>query len=62
MKGGHFSSQPGAFTLILCQKLLLIPEPLEPHDPGNLFLRPEEIIHSKQYELWYRVTVQIVEV
>ncbi|KAF8760528.1 hypothetical protein HU200_010080 [Digitaria exilis] len=44
------------------QKLVLIPEPDEPHDPGVLFLRPHEIIHSKQDGLWYRVQVRVREV
>nr|CAB3486877.1 unnamed protein product [Digitaria exilis] len=48
--------------LIPVTKLLLIPEPREPHVPGNLFLREEEIIQSKMDGLWYRVAVRIIEV
>ncbi|CAL5091646.1 unnamed protein product [Urochloa decumbens] len=48
--------------LIPVEKLVYIPEPPEQHVPGNLFLRPEEVIHSKKEGLWYRVEVRLWEV
>lgn len=47
--------------LVPTQKLVLIPEPEEPLEPGILFLRPEEVIHFKQDVLWYRVQVRLIE-
>lgn len=43
------------------QKLLVIPEPLEPHDPGILFLREDEIIHSELPILHYLAQMRVVE-
>lgn len=43
------------------QKLLVIPEPPEPHDPGNLFLREHEIIHSRLPILNYLARMRVVE-
>ncbi|CAN6237908.1 unnamed protein product [Urochloa humidicola] len=48
-------------NLVPTEKMILIPEPQEPHVPGNLFLKQEEIIHSKQDGLRYLVRVRIVE-
>ncbi|KAJ1284146.1 hypothetical protein BS78_03G182300, partial [Paspalum vaginatum] len=41
---------------------LWIPDPKEPHDPGNLFLREHEIIHTKLDGLKYDVSIEIAEV
>ncbi|KAG0526126.1 hypothetical protein BDA96_06G118600 [Sorghum bicolor] len=43
------------------QKLLVIPEPPEPHEPGILFLREHEIIHSHLPILHYLVRLRVVE-
>ena len=43
------------------QKLLVIPEPREPHDPGILFLREHEIIHSELPILHYLARMHVVE-
>ncbi|CAL5070849.1 unnamed protein product [Urochloa decumbens] len=48
--------------LIPAEKLMFIPEPQDTSGGGNLFLRPEEIIHSKHDGLWYRVEIRILEV
>lgn len=47
--------------LIPTEKLLFIPEPPEPYMECGLFLKPHELIHSKQDGLWYLVHVRIVE-
>ncbi|CAD6268541.1 unnamed protein product [Miscanthus lutarioriparius] len=43
------------------QKLLVIPELQEPHDPGILFLREHEIIHSKLPIPHYLARMRVVE-
>ena len=43
------------------QKLLVIPEPLEPHDPSILFLREHEIIHSHLPILHYLARMRVAE-
>jgi len=43
------------------QKLLVIPEPREPHDPGILFLREHETIHSELPILHYLARMRVVE-
>jgi hypothetical protein len=43
------------------QKLLVIPEPREPHDPGILFLREHETIHSHLPILHYLARMRVVE-
>ncbi|CAL4956555.1 unnamed protein product [Urochloa decumbens] len=48
--------------LVPVEKLVFIPEPCEQTGGGNLFLRPEEIIHSKHDGLWYRVQVKVIQV
>lgn len=42
-------------------KLLVIPEPPEPHEPGILFLCAHEIIHSHLPILHYLARMQVVE-
>jgi hypothetical protein len=49
--------------LIPCEWLLYIPEQDVVVDRGPpLFLRPEEVIHSCQLALWYRVFIDVIEV
>jgi hypothetical protein len=43
------------------QKLLVIPEPREPHDLGILFLREHEIIHSELPVLRYLAHMRVVK-
>jgi hypothetical protein len=47
--------------LIPTERLIFIPEPPKPYVERGLFIRPEELIHSKKDGLWYRVGVDIVE-
>ncbi|KAJ1293711.1 hypothetical protein BS78_01G089600 [Paspalum vaginatum] len=47
--------------LIPCVRTLLLPEPKLPHDPGNLFLKEHELIHSKLSLLTYCVAVCLLE-
>lgn len=48
-------------NLVPAVKLVFITDPLRPFEPGNLFLRPHEIIHSKHDGLWYKVFPRIVQ-
>ena len=43
------------------QKLLVIPEPPKPHDPGILFLREHEIIRSHLLILHYLARMRVIE-
>ncbi|CAL4948394.1 unnamed protein product [Urochloa decumbens] len=48
--------------LIPQEVVIVVPEKEEPFSPGNLFLRPEELIHASKGSLRYRVSVEIREV
>ncbi|CAL4976689.1 unnamed protein product [Urochloa decumbens] len=48
--------------LIPVEKLMYIPEPVHHFDGGNLFLRPEEIVHSGEDGLWYLVKILVWEI
>lgn len=48
--------------LVPVEKMMFLPEPPEPYEECGLFLRPQEIIHSRHDGLWYRVHVRIVEI
>ncbi|CAN6234632.1 unnamed protein product [Urochloa humidicola] len=48
--------------LIPVQKLLMIPEPVEPYVECGLFLKPHELIHSKQDVMRYRVLLRVREI
>ncbi|CAL5013433.1 unnamed protein product [Urochloa decumbens] len=48
--------------LIPEEVVVIVPEKEAPFSPGNLFLRPEELIHSSKGTLHYRVSIEIREV
>ncbi|KAJ1292927.1 hypothetical protein BS78_01G028200 [Paspalum vaginatum] len=47
--------------LIPSVKRLWVPEPKKPHEPGNLFLREHEVMHTVFPGMTYAVSVQLVE-
>ncbi|CAL5033832.1 unnamed protein product [Urochloa decumbens] len=48
--------------LIPEEVVVIVPEKEAPFSPGNLFLRPEELIHSSKSTLRYRVSIEVREV
>ncbi|KAJ1253873.1 hypothetical protein BS78_05G250100 [Paspalum vaginatum] len=48
--------------LIPSSRMLWVPDPKEPHKPGNLFLKEHEMIRSKLSGLMYRISVEVAEV
>jgi hypothetical protein len=47
--------------LITVERMSFIPNPPQPFEPGNLFQRPHEIIHSKRDGVWYNILIRVVE-
>ncbi|CAL5044434.1 unnamed protein product [Urochloa decumbens] len=48
--------------LIPEEVVVIVPEKDAPFSPGNLFLRPEELIHTSKSTLRYRVSIEVREV